>query len=206
MAELCASYETGDTPDQPLRLVINWTSITTRADVEADLESEYEIGLFMGDDPLFCDAAYSGPLALPARSSGFFRGESDGCALLIGLKRALLTGERVVIDDLSDWTKIIIESDIFADRQPTADKPDADGAFQVIVIVLNGGPWQGRVNGESGPGAMFDVDRDVLENFFRDLLREALCETVSDRESCDRLERLFASEFKEIGCPDTQGI
>lgn len=173
MAELLAYCEPGDAPRQRLRLLINWLRITPTPDLPCGLSSAFEIGLFLGEVPLFNRSAYAREDA-PAQSlrDGYFYGESEDCQILRDLREVLATGRTADIEDLLEPAiRLVIGRDILG-RGKVGDGEPPD-FFEVLVVVQAGGPWAGGIRGPSGPAVWLEVERSELERFFDQLQAEA---------------------------------
>lgn len=131
---------------------------------------------------MFSPATFDpGLMRRSALRPGEFYGESDGCQILRDIARALKTGERTVIEDaVCLFTRMVLGADLFA-PEPTID-PDAD-FFDVLVIIDHGGKWHGDGVGSGGPAVLLGVTREALEQFWRDLVAEAMDPAVCDEAS-----------------------
>lgn len=169
----------------PLKLSIRWRRIFSNG-YEWDRNGEMAIGLYIGDEPMFAPAVFDSDFmrGLQLRP-GEFCGDSDYCEILRDIPRALKTGERTVIEDfICLFTRIVIGPDLFGPA-PKAD-PEAR-FFDVLVIIDHGGRWHGPAVGSGGPAVLLGVTREALEQFWRDLVTEAMDPSVCDEVSRQKL-------------------
>lgn len=175
----------------PLKLSIRWRRVFSNG-YEWDRNGEMAIGLYVGDEPMFAPAVFDPDhMRRLELRPGEFYGESDYCQILRDIPRALKTGERTVIEDaVCLFTRIVIGPDLFA-PEPKAD-PTA-GFFDVLVIIDHGGNWHGDGVGSGGPAVLLGVTREALEQFWRDLVAEAMDPAICDEVSKERLRDEFGA-------------
>lgn len=203
MAELIDSSDDGERTDQRLRLSIKWRSITQRQMFPGEAYSQFDIGIFMGETPLFNEAVYRPATKAEGDASapGYFFGEDDNCGMLNGIRGVLTKGTPMDFEDISyPLFRLIIGADAF-------DCTDADSGpllFDVVVILQAGAVCHGGMIGTSGPAMMLNVTPQALARFYDDLVYEALDLTVSDELSRDvikRFARPAEGENRALGEP-----
>ena len=190
MAVLFDTCEKDDPADLPMSLSIRWQGIWV--EWHGDIETQVEIGLFLGDKPLFSDAAYDHPRGYDADwlRPGCFAGENSNCSILFELWKVLTTGERVDFeDDIDPAFRMVIAPDLFQSEPRGSEECDY---YDILAIIERGGPWHGSAVGMSGPAVLMGAKRRDLERFFYDLLDEALDPKISDEGSRLKLQGWFA--------------
>lgn len=196
MADLVDFAEGDIPPERRLRLSLKWCSIQVPYDFPDETFAYLQIGLFMGDTPLFADALYAGRARRRADLlPGYFAGEDENCNLLSCLLETLKTGKCMEFEDFNEPDfKLYIGPDVFS--PDTCDGRDHN-YVEVLAIIQNGGPWHGAAVQCSGPAMFFSVNWPALDRFFRDLLAEALdpaiCEEPARRMLLQRFEAELAS-------------
>ena len=190
MADLIDSqYQ--DVPDsERLRLSIRYRSIRTDDAIADYLSADTWVGLFLGASPLFADTVYtrrSSALRYPIER-GYFSGEDNGCEILKGILWSLQTGKRAVIEDtIEPHFQIVVGPDFLKSDTVNETAP----YFDVLVTIQFGGPWHGDAVGNSGPAVQLSVKRADLQQFFSDLLAEALDPCIADETSLGEIRKLF---------------
>ena len=191
MADLIDDEADNDPIEKPLRLSIRWHTITDSG-WEGDITGILQIGLFLGDEPLFAPAAYEHfwrdqeKWLLP----GYFYGEDDDCRLLDDLWALLSTGKKMDFEDVEPIFRLMVGPNVLWPEGP--QDRDAD-FYNVLAIIEHGGPWHTGAMGLAGPAAFFTTDRCAVEKFFYDLLDEALDPGISDEVA----RRILTERFKE---------
>ncbi|PLX36783.1 MAG: hypothetical protein C0606_13290 [Hyphomicrobiales bacterium] len=189
MAELINSLEADDPIDKPLRLSVRWYSLTGR-DWEGEVYGLLQIGLFLGDEPLFSNAAYDHPPGYQEEwiLPGYYSAESDGCYILDDLWTLLSTGKRMDLEEIEPVFRLAIAPNLLF----PAGEPDPEPTFyEVLCVIQHGGPWHGYAMGGSGPAVFFAVRRPALAKFFYDLLDEALDPGITDELARTMLTEKF---------------
>jgi hypothetical protein len=200
MAVLIDDRSDGDERARPLKLSIRWRRVFSSPGGEYDCNGEMAVGLYFGDEPLFAPSVYDQErMQHLGLRVGEFAGESDYCQILRDIPRALKTGERVVIEDIvTPDIRIVIGPDLFApDPRP---EPDAS-FFDVLVLIDHGGLWHGPSPSTGGPAALLSTTRKGLEQFWRDLVAEAMDPAICDEVSKARLTADFTAMLRS-GCSD----
>jgi len=193
MADLYASVEHDVPRDGTLRLSIEWRELKWVSDFSDEAYGEMQIGLFIGDRPLFTDYIYSGGrghygLKFPP---GFFFGEDARCSIFDHLDRTLATGSRMQFESYYDPHFMLhIGPDIYSSEEKPAWEPDT---YEVLTIIQHGGPWHGPAMGGNGPAAYFYVDRDPLIAFRQTLFDEAIGLVGADPRAVEVLKATYAS-------------
>lgn len=190
MADLIADTE-DLALEKRLRISVQWHSIKVYSHLPKETFARLNIGAFLGEAPLFSDAVY-GDVAERERVDlrpGYFRGYDTDCEFLTELKTLVESGGRLDFEDVTEplFRLIIAPNALEPDVQET---PEVDW-YEVLATFQWGGVWHGSALGSEGPSVRFNVRRSAVQQFWRDLMAEAMQSSATETAARSILEKRF---------------
>ena len=196
MAELIDDAEDIVPLDRRLKLSIKWHKLKTHIRIGNEPETIFQVGLLIGDHPLFSDPVYEHPRGYDEDwlEPGHFSAEDSYLKILTGLWETLTTGKKL------DWMNLIdptFEMIVERHDHPGGGNTDDEFFFEFAIIIQHGGPWHTDAMGGAGPGVRLYATPQSLKQFIFDLIDEADDPSISDEEAREIVRRQMAEAIAE---------